>query len=104
MLFIETPVFTALLQSVLTDDEYGDLQMYMAANPTAGDVIEATGGLRKLRWAAKSKGKRGGARVIYYFVCADDQIRLLLIYGKGVKDDLTEKEKKVLRAINAGWR
>ena len=103
MLFIETPVFTALLRSVLTDEEYGDLQFFMAANPAAGDVIEGTGGLRKLRWAGNGKGKRGGARIIYYLVSADDQIRLLLIYRKGVKDDLTEAEKRTLRTINHGW-
>lgn len=104
MLFIETPVFTSMLKSVLTDPEYHELQVFLAADPTAGDVIENTNGLRKFRWGAKGKGKRGGARVIYYFVCADSQIRMLLMYAKGVKDDLSEKEKKILRAINNDWR
>jgi hypothetical protein len=59
--------------------------------------------LRKIRWVAHGKGKRGGVRVIYFHVSARQQIRMLLIYRKGVKDDLTASEKKVLRALNEGW-
>ena len=60
-----------------------------------GDVIQDTGGLRKIRWSANGKGKRGGVRVIYYHLTADAQIRLLLIYKKGIQDNLTEKQKKI---------
>jgi hypothetical protein len=49
------------------------------------------------------RGKRGGTRVIYYHVVAEAQIRMILIYRKGIKDDLTAKEKMVLRKINAEW-
>lgn len=59
--------------------------------------------MRKVRVAAKGKGKRGGARVIYYYVDRAAQIRLLLIYPKSAKDDLTEDEKRVLRKLNEGW-
>jgi hypothetical protein len=59
--------------------------------------------LRKIRWVAHGKGKRGGVRVIYFHVSARQQIRMLLIYRKGVKDDLTASEKKVLRALNEAW-
>ena len=79
------------------------LQAYLAENPSAGDVIQGTGGLRKLRWAAKGKGKRGGVRVIYFHVAAAAQIRLLLLYRKGIKDDLTAAEKAWLRAIVEKW-
>ena len=103
MVFIETPIFTADVRSLLSDDEYGALQGHLVAHPDAGDVIAGTGGLRKIRWAAMAKGKRGGARVIYYHAVSHAQIRMILIYRKGIKDDLTPKEKTVLRIINAEW-
>ena len=103
MIFIETPIFTADLNQFLTDDEYTEFQQYLAGNPRSGDVIQDTGGLRKIRWASNGKGKRGGVRVIYYHLNADAQIRLLLIYKKGIQDNLTEKQKKILRKLNEGW-
>jgi mRNA-degrading endonuclease RelE of RelBE toxin-antitoxin system len=103
MIFIETPIFTADLNGLLTDDEYAEFQRYLADNPRLGDVIQDTGGLRKIRWSANGKGKRGGVRVIYYYLTADVQIRLLLIYKKGIQDNLTEKQKKILRKLNEGW-
>ena len=68
MIFIETPIFTEDLRSLLSDDEYTEFQKYLASNPLAGDVIQSTGGLRKVRWAAGGKGKRAGVRIIYYHV------------------------------------
>ncbi len=103
MIFIETPVFTEDLLNLLSDDEYVEFQKYLASNPLAGDVIQSTGGLRKIRWAAGGKGKRGGVRIIYYHVTPDSQIRLLLIYKKGIQDDLTADQKKILRHINERW-
>lgn len=103
MLFIETDFFTEDVIELLTDDEYARLQLYLTINPEAGDLIQDTGGLRKVRWAAGGKGKRGGVRVIYYDASNVHQIRMLLIYRKGVKDDLSEKEKALLRAINKRW-
>ena len=103
MIFIETPIFTADLNELLSDDEYAAFQQYLADNPRLGDVIQDTGGLRKIRWAANEKGKRGGVRVIYYYLTVDAQIRLLLIYKKGIQDNLTEKQKKILRKLNEGW-
>jgi len=103
MIFIETPIFTADLNEFLTDDEYTEFQQYLADNPRSGDVIQDTGGLRKIRWTSNGKGKRGGVRVIYYHLNADAQIRLLLIYKKGIQDNLTEKQKKILRKLNEGW-
>ena len=75
----------------------------IVAMPNAGAVIPGTGGLRKIRWSVAGKGKRGGTRVIYYHVVAQAQIRMILIYRKGIKDDLTPKEKTILRKINAEW-
>lgn len=56
-----------------------------------------------MRWTTAGRGKRGGTRVIYYHVVAQAQIRMILIYRKGIKDDLSQKEKTILRKINAEW-
>jgi hypothetical protein len=103
MVFIETPIFTADVGALLSDEEYAALQEHLVAMPNVGAVIAGTGGLRKIRWSVAGKGKRGGTRVIYYHVVAQAQIRMILIYRKGIKDDLTPKEKTVLRRINAEW-
>jgi hypothetical protein len=103
MVFIETSVFSRLVADLLSDDEYSEFQQVLAENPRAGDVVPDTGGLRKVRVAAKGKGKRGGARVIYYHVSAEFQIRLLLIYAKGIQEDLTPEQKRILRKLNEGW-
>ena len=103
MVFIETSYFTRQLEDLLPDTEFAKLQQFLADNPDSGDVIQGTGGLRKIRWAVPGRGKRGGVRVIYFHVSAEAQIRLLLIYAKGVKDDLTAAEKKTLRALNEHW-
>src|SRR5687768_11572797 len=99
MVFIETPVFTADVKTLLPDDSYAQLQRELIARPTAGDLIPGTGGLRKTRWRLPGQGKRGGARVIYYLRASHSQILLLVIYGKGTKDDLTADEKKLMRRM-----
>jgi hypothetical protein len=100
MILIETPVFTDQVKELLPDEDYRRLQWHLVRYPYAGDVIRGTGGLRKIRWTAGGKGKSGGVRVIYFHVVSLSQIRLLLIYRKGLKDDLSPAEKKMLRAIN----
>jgi hypothetical protein len=57
-----------------------------------------------VRWASGGKGKSGGVRVIYFYVVHEAQIRMILIYRKGIKDDLTPKEKKLLRELNEEWQ
>ena len=103
MVFIETPIFTADVRALLGDDEYAALQQHLVVQPNAGAVIAGTGGLRKIRWTTAGRGKRGGTRVIYYHVVAQAQIRMILIYRKGIKDDLTPREKAELRKINSEW-
>lgn len=88
---------------MLSDDEFLEFQTFLVNNPAAGAVIQQTGGLRKISWAVRGKGKRGGVRVIYYHVTAECQIRLLYIYRKGIQDDLTEEQKKILRKLNERW-
>ncbi len=67
MRFVETPVFTRAVTSVLDDDQYRSLQLALALRPEQGNLIRESGGLRKLRWSVPGRGKRGGARVIYYW-------------------------------------
>lgn len=94
--FIEAPRFTQLLPDYLSDDDYGALQIHLAKNPEAGEVIQGTGGFRKVRWAdpRRGQGRRGGLRVIYYYFEQDMQIWLLTLYGKDEAADLTPKEKR----------
>lgn len=103
VIFIESAIFTTAVRELLSDEDYAALQLYLASHPDAGDVIQGSGGLRKVRWVVKGRGKRGGTRVIYYHVTARAQIRMIPIYRKGIRDDLTPKEKAVLRKLNEGW-
>lgn len=104
MIFIETPMFTKRLRELLDDDSYAAFQQLLADRPDVGDVIEGTGGIRKVRVASSGRGKRGGSRVIYYHFTTASQIALLLIYPKNEKDDLTADERKVLKQIIERWR
>ncbi len=94
MIFIETYIFTEDCKELLNDDEYHEFQQYLADNPTAGDVIQHTGGLRKVRWASRGKGKRGGVRIIYYYKVDVSHIRLLLIYKKVSRMTLANQKRK----------
>src|SRR3990167_11202593 len=99
MVIIETPVFTRLVRQWLSEEDYRLLQGYLNHYPDAGDVIPGSGGLRKIRWNAFQKGKRGGVRVIYYWATRFDQILMLYIYPKNRQDDLTFQQLKLLRSI-----
>ena len=92
MELIETTIFTGQITDLLDDDEYSKFQMLLAQNPAAGALIRGGGGIRKIRVAARSHGKRGGARVIYYWARRQDQILLLLAYAKNATADLTPKQ------------
>jgi hypothetical protein len=92
MVFSESSSFTKKVYSVITDDEYGQLQWHLAKNPESGMVIPSSNGIRKIRWAVEGKGKRGGARVIYYWITEDEEILFLDIYRKSEKDDLAKRE------------
>lgn len=82
--FIETRLFTRLVTEYRTDAEYGELQAALMAKPDAGALVAGSGGVRKLRWAAPGRGKRGGYRVIYYARRAQGLIWMLTIYPKNV--------------------
>ena len=99
MQFIETSVFTRQVTALLADDDYRQLQAALSVHPDAGSIIPHSGGLRKIRWAMAGRGKRGGVRVIYYWVVAQERILMLFMYPKNVQDDLTPQQLKVLRTI-----
>lgn len=99
MIFIETTAFTRRLQTLLPDDEYGRLQTSLILRPDWGDIISGSGGIRKLRWQSSGRGKRGGARVIYYWAVTRDTILMLDVYPKNEKEDLTSDELKTMRRV-----
>ena len=104
MIFIETYLFTKQLPAYLSDDEYRELQSFLIERPEAGDLIQGTGGLRKLRWKIGNRGKRGGIRVIYYYQTADSQIYLMTLYAKNEMADLSSQEKKILQQMIERWQ
>lgn len=99
MVFLETKFFTRRITELLPDDEYSELQQELVARPDIGKVIPGSGGIRKLRWGVEKRGKRGGARFIYYWATAQDQILMLFVFAKNEADDLTKDQIKQLRAI-----
>lgn len=99
MVIVETKAFTARIDDLLEEDEYRALQLELDQRPTAGNVIPGTGGLRKLRWSVEGRGKRGGARVIYFFHARTETILMLFAYAKNERDDLTFAERQALRRI-----
>ncbi len=95
--FIETTLFTRLVQEYLTDDEYRDLQTKLIAKPESGNVIPGSGGLRKLRWRAPGRGKSGGYRVIYFMKTEPGIFWMLTIYPKNVRDNIPARVLKKIR-------
>lgn len=96
---IETSAFTKQIVTLLADDEYREFQARLAANPNLGALIKGGGGIRKIRVATGSKGKSGGARVIYYWAVSKDVILLLYAYPKNVTSDLTSKQVALLARV-----
>ena len=99
--FVELPAFERHRAEYLDDQAFRDLQLLLMLDPTAGDVIAGTGGLRKLRFAdtRRGKGKRGGLRVIYYWWDTGFQFWLFTVYDKDEMADLTQLQRKVLKEM-----
>ncbi|QOL24924.1 type II toxin-antitoxin system RelE/ParE family toxin [Thalassotalea sp. LPB0316] len=103
-IFIESSIFEKHRQSYMSDDEYRAFQQELLINPLQGDVIQGTGGLRKIRVAAKGKGKRGGARIIYYYFVQYRRFYLLTVYAKNEMADLTASQKAQLKDFMEVWK
>lgn len=95
----ETSEYIRTASRLLTDSERQDVLTYLAAHPKAGDLIEGTGGVRKLRWNRGSTGKRGGVRVICYFHSDTVPLYLLTMFGKGERANISQAERNELRGL-----
>jgi mRNA-degrading endonuclease RelE of RelBE toxin-antitoxin system len=96
---IETTIFTKKINSLLTDEEYRNLQSALILNPEKGKIIRSSGGLRKIRWGTAGRGKSGGIRIIYYWIIKKNTILMLLVYPKNEQDDLTSSQLKILKSL-----
>lgn len=99
MIFVELTPFVAFRKEYWTDEDLRAMQNVLLVTPDAGDLIRGSSGLRKLRWLAQGRGKRGGARVIYYWHVPGDRIYLIYGYVKSRSEDLTAHQLKLLREL-----
>lgn len=97
MVFIETHIFTRLISTLLHEEDYHLVQLHLSIRPESGNIIKGAGGIRKLRWKKSGQGKRGGVRILYYYLSNEDQIFMLYGYSKSDKDDLTKPQLMQLR-------
>ena len=96
---VETPEFLTRIDKLMTDGEREQLIAYLAANPTAGDLIRGTGGVRKLCWGLEGRGKSGGARVIYFYQKAELPLFALTIFAKNERADISQRDRNALRGL-----
>jgi hypothetical protein len=104
VVFVETTLFTRLLGAYLADEEYRALQNHLIAHPGSGAIIKGSGGVRKIRWRSRGKGKSGGVRVIYYWALAEHHIFMLTLYGKSEKEDLSSADLRVIVRLLTGMK
>ena len=95
----ELPTYTRLADKLLSAEECQDLIVYLAEHPKAGDIMEGTGGVRKLRWRRGSQGKSGGVRIIYYYHDDLMPLYLLTLFAKGDKANLSKAERNDLAGL-----
>jgi hypothetical protein len=96
---VETPEFLSVTRKLFTDEERAVLIDFLASNPLAGDVVPGTGGVRKLRWALEGRGKRGGARVIYFHHNADMPLFALTAFAKNERSDIPAADREEYRKM-----
>lgn len=97
---IEHPNYLKRAEKLLNEIQMDEIANTLAADPKSGDLIQGTGGFRKLRYAGiRGKGKSGGVRVIHFFVTRDEEVHLVDIFGKGEKDNLTKSERNELSKL-----
>jgi len=98
---VETPEFLDTTRKLMSEEERTVLVDYLAGNPTAGDVIVGTGGVRKLRWGLEGRGKRGGARVVYFFHGTAMPLFALTAFAKNVRADLSQQDRNDFKRLTA---
>lgn len=98
---VETSAFARRAEKLLTVEEHEELIFFLALHPVSGAEIPGTGGVRKVRFAAKGKGKSGGVRVIYYFFDEENPLYAIFLYGKSEQANLTSAQKKEVKAFAA---
>src|SRR5271169_6500607 len=96
---VETPEFLSATRKLMSEEERTLLVDYLAYNPTAGDLIPGTGGVRKLRWGLEGRGKRGGARVIYFHHDLEMPLYIMTAYAKNERENLSQAEINTLQKI-----
>ncbi|MBS1794307.1 MAG: type II toxin-antitoxin system RelE/ParE family toxin [Acidobacteria bacterium] len=101
--FTETEKFVRQAVKILGDEGINELQLHLCEYPDDGAIIKASGGIRKMRWAASGRGKRGGTRIIYYYAVGNEGILLLDIYPKNEKTDLSAEELENLKDVLLVW-
>jgi hypothetical protein len=99
VVFVELTPFVAFRNEFWTDEDLRALQNFLLMSPEAGDLIRGGSGLRKLRWSAQGWGKRGGARVIYYWHKSEHHVYLVYGYVKSEREDLTQQQIRVLAEL-----
>ncbi len=99
MRFVETPVFTKRVKELLPDEDYRTLQIALLLRPEQGPLIKRGAGLRKVRWAPRGVGKRGGVRVIYFWRPDDQAFYMLFAYAKTEQENLTPDQLRVLARV-----
>ena len=99
MIFVETPLFSEVIVTLLPDEGYRALQLAILFRPESGQIMPHTGGLRKLRWNLRRGGKRGGLRVIYYWDKPDETVYMLWVYRKSQQEDLTTQQARLLSKL-----
>jgi mRNA-degrading endonuclease RelE of RelBE toxin-antitoxin system len=99
MTVVETPFFLRKAAILLNEEERSELVVFLGMNPEAGELVPETGGVRKVRWAAQGKGKRGGVRVIYYFHSETFPLFLLTVYAKNQRANLTKAERNEFKRL-----
>ncbi len=104
----ELPEYIKRVERLLSQQERFELISFLAERPRAGDLIQGTGGIRKLRWKRDNKGKSGGVRVIYYYHHEDIPLYLLTLFGKGEKINITKAERnelaELVKVLIKHWR
>ena len=99
MEFIETSAFSTIREDYFDDSQFHMLLLYLVDRPDAGDIIKGSGGVRKLRWGLPGQGKRGGVRVIYYWITKNQQILFLTAYAKNEASHVSRDAIKAMREI-----